>query len=282
LATLIYADLFDFPLKKEEIWRRLIWRLSRKGGVRPARKNFEKNLKNFNFKDGFYFLPGRQRILGLRREREVESAKKLRIAKQAAKILKIIPLVKFVGLSGSVAAGNPKKGDDIDFFIIARAGWLWTTRFLTTFLFSLLRVRRRPGDKSFRNKICLNMFLDESRLDIFSQNQDLFIAYEICQLKLLWQRDSTYQKFLLANLWIKDFLPNAVKNTLASVPKRNRGTLLERNMVERFFYQFQRWWMKKRRTKEIITPYFIAFHPKGIRFKVLKKFRLRARHYELF
>jgi len=209
LATLIYADLFDFPLKKKEIWRRLIWRLSRRSRVRPARKNFEENLKNFDFENNFYFLPGRQKIVGIRRGREVESVKKLRIAKQVAKILKIIPLIRLVGLSGSVAAGNAKKDDDIDFFIITKAGWLWTTRFLTTFLLSLLRIRRRPGEKSFRDKICLNMFLDESHLDIFSQNQDLFIAHEICQLKSLWQRGNTYQKFLSANLWIKDFLPNA-------------------------------------------------------------------------
>jgi len=51
------------------------------------------------------------------------------------------------------------------------------------------------------------------------------------------------------------------------------------NLVERFFYRFQVWWMKKRRTKEVITPYFIAFHPKDIRFKVLKKFRLRMKRF---
>lgn len=48
---------------------------------------------------------------------------------------------------------------------------------------------------------------------------------------------------------------------------------MEQNIIEHFFYLLQVRWMKKRRTKEIISPYLIAFHPKDISKKVLARFK---------
>ena len=319
MATLVYADIFDFPLKKQEIWERMVGSRKSEVGSRIKQKerDFVSSLKSL-VKQGkieksgeFYFLKGRREIVGKRLRREGESLRKLKRAKKIAAILKIIPTVKFVGVSGGLAAMNADKNDDIDFFIITSANWLWTTRFLVTFLLSLLGLRRKVGGKIYRDKICLNMFLDEKYLDIFWQNRNIFTAYEIMLLKPLWQRNDVYRKFLSANLWVKNFLPNSLHTVIPSdsrgiplaedrlakgipllapkfrglvgMTKQSNGYITEwLNKIEKVFYKFQIWWMKGKRTKEIITPYFIKFHPKDLKEEVLRKFenKLSFEHHQ--
>ncbi len=52
------------------------------------------------------------------------------------------------------------------------------------------------------------------------------------------------------------------------------------NLIEKIFYRFQFWWMKKRRTREVITPYFIAFHPSDVRQKILALFGQKMKEYK--
>jgi Rieske Fe-S protein len=43
------------------------------------------------------------------------------------------------------------------------------------------------------------MFLDEDHLSLPQNEQNLFTAHEVCQLKVLWQRNNLYQKFQKEN-----------------------------------------------------------------------------------
>jgi len=107
-----------------------------------------------------------------------------------------------------LAMENSNENDDIDLLIITSKSRLWLTRFLTVILLELVANRRHPADKEVKDKICLNMFLDEGHLEVPKKEQDLFSAHEVCQLKVLWDKNGIYQKFLKANLWSKKFLPN--------------------------------------------------------------------------
>lgn len=264
LKTLIYAHLFDFPLKKKEIWQRLIWEKKEK----PEKKEFEKELEKLKPKDGFYFLPKQGSLVLIRKKREKESLKKIKKGKRIAWFLKIIPSIKLVAFSGSLALNNAKENDDIDFFIVTSSGWLWTTRFFCLIILSFLGVRRHPGEKEIRDKICPNMFLDEGHLDIFEKEKDLFLAYEILNLKPIWQRNNSCRKFFSANAWAKDFLPNLeIKKTNWRKKKRK-----DQNLIEKLFFNFQLWLMRKKITRERVTPYLIAFHPQSIRGKTIQSF----------
>lgn len=295
LKTLIYADLFEYPLTKEELWRRLIWQDKSFPLKQKFRTALSELVKTGKVKKtgGLWFLPEKKKIVGLRLSRDKFSKAKLRKAEKISRLLRVIPLVKLVAVTGSTASKNARKSDDVDFLVVAKSGWLWTTRFLTIVLLSLLKLRRRPNDKKFVDKICLNMFLDEDHLGDFS-NKDLFVAYEILQLKLLWQRGNIYQKFLSVNSWVKNFLPNfrgcqparrqslcesCINSTRRRVIRQGGSDpivdLLQ--AVEELFYRFQIWWMRKRRTKEVVTPYYIAFHKKDIRKKVLRLFSKKSK-----
>lgn len=299
LSTLIYADLFDFPLTKNELWQRLIASTSintpgagfDSPGVKDLKKNFELRLakllesKKVEKQGQFYFLPGRKNIVGLRKVRAKWSREKLKKANKIVSLLKIVPFVKLVAVTGSVASGNAKKDDDIDLFIITSGGIVWMTRFLVTILTILTGVRRFPGQKNVEDKVCLNLFLAEDHLDAFAKKGDLFLAYEIAQLKLLWQREGVYQQFLSANKWAINFLPNfsereivVVKNTSDGCPVKKGLPLRLAALVEDLFYRFQLRWMEKKKTIEMTKPHLIAFHPRDDRSRILKRFGRAIKH----
>lgn len=204
LRTLAYADIFDYPLKENEIYRFLI----SKSQI-PSSK-LQKELlalsSKVSQKEGFYFLRGREKIVSLRKKREQWSREKLKIAKRVAGWLKLIPSIKMVAVTGALAMENSDEEDDIDLFIVTSANRLWLSRGLVVTFLRLTGQYWRPG--KIKNKICPNMLLDENHLRIPKKEQDLFSAHEVCQLKPLWDRDKTYQKFIQANQWVKRFLPN--------------------------------------------------------------------------
>jgi len=207
LATLSYSDIFDYPLTKEEIWKWLIPGGNLKSQISKL-KIAAQNSKLVQEKNGFYILKGREKLVELRREREEWSRKKLKLAEKVAGILRLIPWVKLIGVTGALAMNNSKEDDDIDLLIITAKNRLWLTRLFSVLLVELTGKRRRPGDKVIKDKICLNMLLDESHLSIPEKERDLFSAHEVCQMKPLWEKERTYQQFLKANQWSQEFLPN--------------------------------------------------------------------------
>ncbi len=280
LKTLIYSDIFNYPLTAEQLHRRLIVGADpcvRPGQTRGFVPTNVKSILDQLVSEGrvgkqgkYYFLPGQEEIVQLRKKREKYSGEKMKIARQTANLIKFIPTVKFVGVTGSVGAGNAQKKDDIDLMIVSSSGWLWTTRLLVTILVGLLGRRRRPNDKQVRNKICLNLFVDQCRLDVFDRN--LFTAYELILLKPLVNRGNTYEKLLSANSWVKNYLPNAMETNYTRYQDVNYSPR-SRTIVEKGLRQIQLWWMKKRRTTEITKPNLIAFHPNDIRRQIMIKYR---------
>jgi hypothetical protein len=207
--TLAYADVFDYPLTKKEICRYLI------SPKKISLKLIEEELPRMNFaehKDGYYFLKDQEKTILLRQQKKSPNVQKRLIAVRVAKWLRLIPTIKMVAITGALSMNNAQKEDDIDLLIISAKDRLWLTRALTVLLTELVASRRRPGDppagRRIRDKICLNMFLDETHLLIPEKERNLFTAHEICQLKLLWEKDNTYQRFMMQNQWVKKYLAN--------------------------------------------------------------------------
>lgn len=287
LKALIYADIFDYPLNRKEIY---LW-LIRSGERKIKRDRTIKNSGIVRHQKGFYFLKGRKKIVALRRLREAWSRKKIEIAKKIALWLRIIPFIKLVGISGSLAMKNSDQDDDIDFLIITKKNRLWITRGLVTIMLDLLGIRRRFGEKIAKDRVCLNMFLGEDSLAVPENEQDLYSAHELVQLQPVWDKDGIYKKFLSENLWVKNYLPNALndklKNTDFRLKKTRLGIFLrlltyisrfiflffDFDFWELFAYRSQRWFMKSHRTSEIIEPGRIRFHPHDCRKFVLERYK---------
>jgi hypothetical protein len=283
LTTILYSDIFHFPLTREELWRFLI------SNKPVTRKEFSDALSHLEekivHKDGYYFLPGNEVIVEQRKKHLPEVRKKLQIAKKAAFYLSYIPTIKFIGISGGLALDNAGRDDDIDLFIIVKKGTLFTTRFWILALLEWKQLRRKRGEKNPSDKICINLLVDETRLLWPAKKRDLYIAHEIAQIKPLFERNGTYQKFIDSNSWIRQFLPNSLDEKsifLGIHSSTNYITLqifsffLSSRPFEVFMQKWQKQYMKKHRTTEIVTQTLLAFHPNDYRASTLTILRTKC------
>lgn len=272
LKTLAYADIFDFPLTIPEIGKYIL--SERKVDYKALCEHLQKLEKGklVNRDGKYFFLKGRQKTIILRWDRGQWTGQKMKIANQAARWLKLMPTIKMVAITGALAMGNSAEDDDIDLLIVSSHNHLWLTRLLTIPMVELMGKRRKPLDVDVENKICLNMFVDESSLEIPRNEQNLYSAHEVVQMKPLWEKDQTYRKFLWQNQWIEKYLPNAIN---FQKPKTKEIKKTRQNLCEWLSYSMQISYMKKRRTTEIVKPYFIRFHPHDCKKWVLLEYKKR-------
>jgi len=280
LRTLAYADIFDYPLTAEELYRFLIANKTFPFLLlEDILKQIKQNDEQIETDGEYFFLKGRKKIVNIRQKRKKWSEQKVKIAQRVARWFKLISWVKMVGITGALAIENADENDDIDLLIVTSKNRLWLTRLLAVFLVELIASRRRPRDINVKDKICLNMFLDEEHLGVPKNEQDLFSAHEVCQLKPLWERNNCYQRFLKANLWVKKYLASSldVKILRCKDPKKENSSnfLLSQslNLLEYFAYKIQVAYMSSRRTSEIVEPHRIRFHPQDCRHWILKKYQ---------
>jgi len=295
IRTIIYSDIFDYPLTLEEIVKFLVGESEVGMGVvlnsltkiiaDPSAGSGQVSKQIYT--DGeFYFLKGRKEIIELRKRRMGWSEKKWKIARGTAKKLRVIPMIKMVGITGALAMGNCEEGDDIDFLIITAADRLWLTRLILYVLAPILGIRRRkPKEREVEDKICFNLFLEESSLQI--QPENLFFAHEICQVKPIFWKDNIYEKFLWENQWVSNFLPNA-KNSLKF--KVQSSKLGKKHPISQsaswrilisFFntlaFKLQYLYMKPKITNEKVDRHQAFFHPKNLQEKICTSFEEKLR-----
>ncbi len=103
--------------------------------------------------------------------------------------------VRCIGVTGSTAYGSPEPGDDIDFFVVARAGalpwWLAAT-------YVSLRVWRARHPDLGVPRLCFNYLVDERRApNEFGTGGGLLFAREALTARLL-EGDSYYRGLLAA------------------------------------------------------------------------------------
>jgi len=95
IKTLIYSDIFDFPLTKQEIWKYLI------SNKKISQKDFLKLLKNKKTlsKNNFYFLKGREEIIRKRKDRKKIGVNKIEKAKNRFAFCKFTLLSTVIDLN---------------------------------------------------------------------------------------------------------------------------------------------------------------------------------------
>lgn len=289
IAALSYADIFDYPLMENELrlWTPFVKRPRRSGALRK----FVYRMTTGG--DTYYSLRPTKRLIAIRNKRAAWSIDKWTRARRVANLLKYIPSIRLVGVTGGLTRANARVQDDIDFLIITAPKTLWVTRALSTVTFDLLRLRRRPGDTQFRNLICLNMFMSEDGLSVPRSERDLFTAHEVLLMTPLWERDGAYTKFLRANKWVKKFLPNAwgEKCRMPNVECRMKSRNKKENLFGIWHLAFcilepvaqfiQLRYMNRRRSTEIVTDKVIRFHPRDARVWIKSALGRRLSRYKI-
>jgi hypothetical protein len=122
-----------------------------------------------------------------------------------AKVLRYLPGIKMIAVCNSLSYNKALPNSDIDLFIITAKGRIWTSRFFSLLMLTLLRLRP-PG----KDKICLSFFIAENNLDLEPYKicvQDNYLAFWIKQLKPLYIEDNLYKKFVQENNGVY-YIPN--------------------------------------------------------------------------
>jgi len=284
IKTLIYADIFDFPLKAGELHRFLISsKETQHSQVKTSLNQFVKTNRVGNRGD-YYFLKSRPKLARLRPFREIISREKQKKSRGVGNWLRLFPTIKSVYITGALALNNAKKSDDIDLMIITKTNWLWTTRLIVNLLFDCFKIRRKPKSRLVANKFCLNLWLDDTHLSLPRKNRNLYTAHEIAQAIPLWDRDNTHQQFLYQNHWISKFLPNFPLPSKPHPTKTKQPQTLSSqhvNIIERLVYKIQRYYMKSRLTREQVSHHSAFFHPRNTAKFILDKYHSKLKTYKI-
>jgi len=215
LATLAYYDILDVPLTLFEVHKFLVnpARLTKipiQESITLGQVDEELQILvksgTVQMKNGFYVLPGRQGLYDLRIEREKIAAAKWKKFLKTARWFQMVPYLRGLMASGSMALGNTDNESDFDVLVIAAAGRLYTCRVLLSLMASLFGARRKRLDKTAPDKFCFNHYITDASLPI--RHESLYNAQTYIHLKPVLIGDELFEDFYASNLWLNKYVYN--------------------------------------------------------------------------
>ncbi len=214
IETLLYYDIFNYPLKAREVFQFLGTNHLDINCVDQELKNLCEQGKVFRF-GVFFTLKNDEAIISRRVAGNEEAKKYMPLAKDKAKLIASFPFVRAVMASGSLSKGFMDENSDLDFFIVTEPGRLWIARFL---LVMYKRIFLFNSHKYF----CVNYFVDTQHLEIEEKN--LFTATELATVIPLYGAEY-YKNLYKSNPWLSKFFPNHTPRNIEQVPLSNSSSL---------------------------------------------------------
>lgn len=289
LRTLLYYDIFRYPLNADEIHRFLGAQITDHVAINKSLFALRDCGAIFQF--GKFFSINSDSSLVERRRKGNEMAKNfLYIARKKANFISKFPFVRGVMASGSLSKGYMDDTSDIDFFIVTTPNRLWIAR---TLLVMYKRVFLLNSHKYF----CVNYFVDETHLGIEEKN--LFTATELATILPLYGSQQ-YLDLHEANVWLKNFFPNFKPLATADVPVASASWVKRavENCINLFGDSFERFchkitmarWKKLYEKSYSATDFDIAFksrtyasknHPSNFQRVIIEKYEEKLKAFGL-
>ncbi|MBI2463441.1 hypothetical protein HYV57_00620 [Candidatus Peregrinibacteria bacterium] len=232
MATIAYFDIFDFPLKENEL-KKYLYRgnstnfcfknLIKIAGDEKIKKTgigktsaetqqfFVKNSpgiidKSIKFCDEYIVLNNRESIVQLRKEREKRARKLWKKTRRYAYYMQCLPFIQMVAVCNNLSYDNPSEKSDIDLFVICKKNRLYLGRTFLTFWLHVFGARRHHSKISGR--FCLSFFISEDHLNlenIMLKNHDIYLAYWLKTLKPLFGKKTYIQLMKKNEHWHKKY-----------------------------------------------------------------------------
>lgn len=212
LRTLLYADIFDYPLTPHEIHYYLIETTASPEAVLAHLESSPWLRAHTAHSQGYVTLRDRQGLSTQRAARQASSAALWPAARRWAAVLGALPFVRMVGVTGALAVDNAPAGDDIDYLIVTAPGRVWLARALAVLVVRLARL--------WRVGLCPNYVLAHTALA--QKRRDLFVAHDLVQMVPLVGQ-GVYADLRAANRWAADYLPQAAHPLRAEPDHAPRG-----------------------------------------------------------
>lgn len=217
LNTVIYADIFQYPLTEEEIYRYLVRVKTTRQAVHEGLQVCLETTGSLIRSGPYYLLAGREQIVPLRLQRAQVATGMWHRAYEYGRLMAQLPFVRMIAVTGSLAMNNVDPGGDIDYLVVTQPGRLWLARGLVVLLVRFAALR---GDR-----ICPNYFLSERAL--YLPDQNLFSAHELIQMVPLFGVQ-TYARMCRVNPWVDEFLPNSTAAPSRSPLKGERRSWFQK------------------------------------------------------
>lgn len=288
IKTLLYYDIFNYPLKGKEIHRFLSVDNGKAKAIEEALEHLCHQQLIFRF-DEFFSVQNSERNI-LRRKKGNDFAKRSTpIAIKRARLLASFPFVRAVFASGSFSKGYMDENSDLDFFIVTSPGRLWISR---TIIVMFKRVFFFNSHKYF----CCNYFVDSNHLEIEEKN--LFTATELATLVPLYGH-RMYTSLMHRNAWLLNFFPNyeinsgehlikeetsIIKQAWENVLKNKFWDGPEKFLMQLTIKRWRRLYEKKYQTNDFniafrSNEYISKNHPNHYQQKVMKSYDEKLRNY---
>ncbi|HSX39194.1 MAG TPA: hypothetical protein VLI92_01225 [Candidatus Saccharimonadales bacterium] len=270
--TLKYRAIFKYPMSFFQLQTFLI---CKKGFdyeffKKTVRKLHKKN--SIKAKEEKFMLPTLKPLSWDLRAKY--SKEHLQRCEKVFKKLEAIKWIKFLGVTGSVAAFNADKDDDVDIFIITEKNRLWLTRLFVVLTLKSLGVYRTEENPN--KKICPNILIDESQLEWDKEKQNIYVAHEIAMMHPVINRDNIYFRFLKRNRWINTYLGNFNVNYPEKFANKSKDQSEFVTKLESIVRSAQMKYMKKKQTSEVTTNNFIHFNKHDWTPKILTQFEQKS------
>ena len=140
-------------------------------------------------------------------ERKKISDRKLKYVKDLSGYFHLIPWIRFAAVSGAVSFGSADSDSDIDIFLVVARNRVWLARGFEELLFNILGVRRVMWKKGIRNKLCINFYTSEDKLNLNIKRKFKYLtALEIAMLKPIYN-EKYFEVILNKNRWVSKVFP---------------------------------------------------------------------------
>ncbi len=196
VACLTYFDIFQHPLRKEELHNFLRIPISI-----PQLEQSLQNLlasKSIYLINGYYLLQNDASRITDRLVFEKNADEKIELALKYGQLIQKFPFIKATLISGSLSKHIMREDSDIDFFIISKANRIWISKLF-------LKIYKILFLGNSKEHFCINYFIAEA--DLYIKEQNTFTATELATLIPIGC-EAAYQNLLKENEWYKAFLPN--------------------------------------------------------------------------
>jgi hypothetical protein len=287
IKLLLYYDVFDHPLTKEEIM--LNCNLNGEASGNPGILE-EMAAKGLIYRlDGYYAVRYDPSIIDKRNKGNKMAAASLPRAIKMAKFISAFPFVCSVSLSGSLSKNYMDEKTDIDYFIIANPNRLWLAR---TILILYKRIFLLNSHKYF----CLNYFIDSEHLEIEQKN--FFTATELSTLIPVTGKNYI-ELFFEANSWVKQYFYRYPFRDIGTVEPENDSSLkktlewtlnhLFGNVMDILAMKLTIKFWKRKYIKDAknlfdksfkLKRYVAKYHPQNFQEMVLDLFEQKVKNYE--
>ncbi len=205
LSTLAYFELFEVPLTRSELADYLLF-------LSPDDAELSLYLKDSSYvheRGGYFSSRTDEDFWQEWEDKKRRSQEFFKKVKRWNWLFSLCPFVRLVGVCNSLPISDVRENSDIDLFVVAKPGKLFTARLTLTILSSLFALRRHG--KHVKGRFCLSFYVTEDALDL-------------SPLALRDEKEAIFDPYLA--FWLRSLEPVAGDYLIyESLLKRNRDWL---------------------------------------------------------